>query len=165
MKIITTNILMAIAILISLECLAQNTITSDDLKKVVGEWTGNLTYMDYTTKKPFTMPANLTVSQGKNGNQLLLFNSYPNEPKANNKNKIRISKDGRQIDGNYVKSIENLANGDVQITTEYSGKDNNKEALIRNIYILGTSHFVIRKEVKFENSEKWFVRNEYNYSR
>lgn len=165
MRNIYTQILIAITVLSSGINYAQDSVTPDDLKLIFGDWTGTLTYMDYTSNEPYTMPANLVVKEGKNENELLLFITYPNEPKANSKDKIRISKDGTQLNKIEVKSKQRSSNGQIEITTEYMGKDNNKKALIKNIYVLGQNQFIIRKEVKFVNSEDWLVRNEYNYSR
>ncbi|NNM15901.1 MAG: hypothetical protein HKO56_04510 [Bacteroidia bacterium] len=144
---------------------AQNSITPSDLKVLQGDWTGSLTYIDYRSNKPYTMPADLVVKQGNNENQLSLHNSYPNEPKANNKEKIKISKEGDYLNKKPIKSIDRSTEGQIQITTEYTGKDNNQEALIRNVYILGENQFIIKKEVKFDNSDKWLKRNEFNYKR
>ena len=165
MKITLTKILIVFTFLFSFESFAQNTVTTDDLLTLLGDWTGTLTYIDYSSNKPYTMPANLIVKQGKNENQLILFNIYPKEPKANNKDKIKISKNGKLLNNYAVKSKQRLSNGQIQITTEYSGKDNNKKALIRSLYILGENQFVIRKEVKYENSDQWLKRNEFNYKR
>ena len=165
MKDTITRISIVIALLISLVGRTQNTITPDDLGLILGEWTGELTYMDYSSNKPFTMPANLSVKHGKNQNQLILFNIYPNEPKANNRDKIKISNNGTQINAIEIKSRKPLENGDIEIITEYPGEDNKRQALIRNIYILGSKRFIIRREVRFEDSESWLVRNEFNYTR
>lgn len=165
MQITLTRILIVITFLFSFENYAQNTITPDDLKPLLGEWTGSLTYIDYSSNKPFTMPANLMVKQGKNENEFLLFINYPNEPNANSTDKIKISKNGSQINNNSVQSKQRLSDEKVEIITENFGKDNNKKALIRNIYILGKTQFVIRKEVKFENSDEWLMRNEYSYKK
>ena len=165
MKNILTIILIVIAFLFPIDNYSQNNVTTDDLKTLLGEWAGTLTYTDYSTNKPFTMPANLIVSQGKNIYLLILNINYPKEPNANSRDKIKISKDGTQLNKIDIKSKEVLPNGQIQITTQYSGRDNGKKALIKNIYIIGTSNFIIRKKVKFENSEDWFMRNEYTYSR
>ena len=165
MKNILTIILIVIAFLFPIDNYSQNNVTTDDLKTLLGEWAGTLTYTDYGTQKPFTMPANLIVSQGKNNYLLILNINYPKEPNAKSRDKIKISKDGTQLNKIDIKSKEVLPNGQIQITTQYSGKDNGKKALIKNIYIIGTSDFIIRKKVKFENSEDWFIRNEYTYSR
>lgn len=144
---------------------SQNSVSTDDLKTLLGEWVGSLTYTDYGTNKPFTMSANLIVTQGKNSYQLILNITYPKEPNANSKDKIKISKDGTQLNKLDIKSRQVFPNGQIKIITQYSGKDNGKKALIKNVYIIGTSNFIIRKEVKFENSDDWLLRNEYNYSR
>ena len=125
----------------------------------------NIVTTDYSTNKPFTMPDNLIVKPGKSNHQLIMNINYPKEPNANTKDKIKISKDGTQLNKIDIKSKQNLSNGQIQITTHYSGKDNGKKALIKNIYIIGNSDFIIRKEVKFENSDDWLMRNEYKYSR
>ena len=145
--------------------LSEKTITTKDLEIIIGEWTGSLTYIDYSSNKPYTMPANLIVKKGKNENQLLLFNIYPNEPKANNTDKIIVSKNGRQLNKKDLSSKQRLLNGQTQIITEYIGKDNKKKASIRNIYILGEKQFIIRKEVQFENTNEWIKRNEFSYKR
>ena len=173
MKIHLTKILIVFAILLSFENYAQTTsvdssekvVTPEDLKIILGEWTGTLTYVDYRTNKPYTMPSNVDVKQGKNDKHLLLLFTYPNEPNANSKDKIKISKNGLKLNKKDVRSKQKMSDEQIQITTEYSGKDNNKQALIRNVYILGDKEFVIRKEVKFENSNEWIKRNEYNFKR
>ena len=165
MKKTVSIVIIIFALLFSIKNYSQNIVTKDDLQILHGKWTGTLTYIDYSSNKPYTMPANLIVEQGKNENQILLFNNYPNEPKANSKDKIKISKNGELLDNKKVKSKEKLADNQIQIITEYSGKDNKKKALIRNIYIIGEKQFVIRKEVKFNNSEEWIVRNKYSYNR
>ncbi len=165
MKITLTKILIVFTFIFSFENYTQNIVTIDDLKTLLGDWTGTLTYIDYSSNKPYTMPSNLSIKQGKNKNHLILFNIYPNEPKANNKDKIKVSKNGELLNNHKVKSKQKLSNGQIQITTEYSGKDNNKKALIRNLYILGENQFIIRKEVKYENSDEWLKRNEFSYIR
>ena len=173
MKNTLTKILIGFTMLFTFASFGQNamteftekTITTKDLEIIVGEWTGSLTYIDYSSNKPYTMPANLIVKKGKNENQLLLFNIYPNEPKANGNDKIIISKNGRQLNKKELRSKQRLSNGQIQIITEYVGKDNKKKALIRNVYIFGEKQFIIRKEVQFDNTGEWIKRNEFSYKR
>ncbi len=165
MKFFLTTIFTVITLLISHANYSQNTISPDDLDKISGKWKGTLTYLDYSTNKPFTMPANVSVERGKNEYQVQLFINYPKEPNANSKDRIIISKDGLLLNKTRVTSREILTNQEIKITTEYSGKDNRNKALIRNIYIFGQQRFIIRKEVKFNDSEDWLVRNEYSFAR
>ena len=144
---------------------AKRIITTEDLKHVLGDWHGSLTYVDYGTGKPFSMPANLSVEQGKNDREYVLRHSYPNEPKANAKDKIKISNDGRQLNEQHLVSKKVSETGQIELTTEYKGRDDNRHALIQMTYILDDAEFVIRKEVRFDESGDWIMRNEYRYIR
>ena len=144
---------------------AQNKISSEELNSLIGNWNGTLTYTDYSSNKPFSMPANVTVESGKKETQILLFYQYPNEPQANSKGKVTISKEGSAINGNPLVARENLENGSTQFITETTGKDNNEKALIRNVYVVGEKRFIIRKEVKFDSSDEWLQRNEFKFER
>ena len=145
----------------------QDKIFFEDLASLVGDWEGSLTYMDYSSGKPYTMPANLKVEEGKNRYELVLNNIYPNEPKANSKGKLKMSKDGSKIDGKPVVSRSMDDNYVVQLIVEYEGKDgnDNKKAIIRLTYTLGDKEFINRKEVRFLDSDEWILRNEFKYQR
>jgi len=159
------NIFVFLAFLTSLNVFSQVHITSEDLKAAIGSWEGTLTYLDYQTNKPFSMPANLIVEQGQNKNVLFLKNSYPNEPKANNSYKIKVTKNGTILNRHFVIAREELANGLLQIKAELKGKDNNKKALIRYVYLISTELFVIRKEVQFKEDGDWIKRSEFSYKK
>ena len=143
------------------------TVSVKDFKPALGKWTGTLTYIDYTSGKPYTMPANITFSLSKkNPNQLILSVEYPNEPKANGNDTMVISKDGAMLDGAMVVSKEK-SGGILHLVTERSGVDGNehKKAIIKHIYIISKKTFSNRKEVRFEGDEKWILRNEYKMNR
>lgn len=165
MKFFLIKIFTVFTLLISQGNYSQNTISPDDLNMISGKWKGTLTYTDYSTNKPFSMPANVSVELGKNEHEVQLLINYPKEPNANSKDKIKISKDGLLVNKTRVTSRELLTNREVKITTEYSGKDNREKALIRNVYIFGAKRFIIRKEVKFDGLADWLMRNEYNFVR
>lgn len=161
MKKILSRILIVVTILFPAYSLAQITVSANDFKQVVGYWTGKLTYLDYSSGKPYSMPANLVVVARKN--KFILVNIFPNEPKANSADKVKISKNGQKINKQVVKSKLVLSNGQTQIMTEYSGKDNNKKATIRMYYMISEQQFIIRKEVKYIGEDTWLKRNEYKY--
>ena len=165
MKNIITIILSVSIFLFTSINFGQNTVQPEILEKAIGEWKGTLTYLDYQTKEPFTMPANLRIENGKNKYQFKLSLEYPKEPKANSTDKIKISKDGTKINKANVISNRKISEEEFEIITEYLGKDNNKKTKIRIIYILGKTQLIIRKEVKLKNTENWTLRNEYNYKR
>jgi len=159
------TLLFAISLFLSCTIHAQDRITADDLRIIIGNWEGSLTYLNYSNNEPFTMPANLKVEEGKNSNQLILNNIYPNEPQANGSYKLRLKKKGRMINKDRVKSRTVLENGDVVIITETPGRDANKKALIRLTYTLGPNTYSTRKDVQFTDSSEWIKRNEFSYKR
>lgn len=161
MKYIILNIIL----LFSLDSFCQVQISPEDLKSILGTWEGTITYLDYQTNKPFTMAANLIVEKGRNENTLVLNNLYPNEPKANNSEKIKVSNNGTMLNKHIVTQKEKLENGHIQIQTEHYGKDDNKKAQIRYTYIIGKEIFLIRKEVQFSQGEEWIKRSEFSYNR
>ena len=165
MNLIVIKALFVLLFLVPKAFQESNRITEEELNLTMGSWKGSLTYIDYSSNKPFSMPANLMVKQGSNKQELVLMNNYPKEPNANSSEKIKISKNGESINGYKIISKIKRSDGNLKITTEHKGKDNNKSALIRNIYILGIKHLIIRKEVQFKGSMNWIMRNEFSYTR
>lgn len=152
-------------IMFSLSGYGQGMIAPDDFKTIIGSWEGELTYQDYQTNQPYTMPANLEVRQGKSMNKFILSNSYPNEPKANGAYKLKTTRKGELLNKKIVTSRKVLGSGLIEIITEHRGKDNRKRALIRNTYLIGKKRLIIRKEVQFEKIGVWKKRSEYKYTR
>jgi len=109
----------------------------------------------------------LKIEQGKDEYQLILSNIYPSEPRANNKDKMILSKDGASLNKKDVRSKTVLEDGSIEVITQYSGKDGNdgKKAMIRKIFLIKEHQFTIRKEVQFEGRSEWILRNEYKYAR
>jgi len=138
-----------------------------DLQNLKGaQWTGILSYLDYGKNTKVSIPSNLTVTQSKDNKSSWIFEyQYPDEPKANSKETVTISKDGKIFDGETVIERTNLADKTLRIVTEKSGNDNDKKALFRFTYLLGKTNFSIKKEVKYEGTTEFFVRNEYNWKR
>jgi len=143
------------------------TVSVKDFRPAFGKWMGTLTYLDYTSGKPFSMPASITVNSDKiNEQNLVLSIEYPNEPKANRNDTLVISAGGTMLDGARVVSKEKHR-GVMRIVTETNGVDGNerKKAVLRHTYIISKKEFSNRKEVKFDGEEKWILRNEYKMTR
>jgi len=143
------------------------TVSVKDFKPAYGKWNGTLTYLDYTSGKPYTMPCNITLSPvNENTQQLVLAYEYPDEPKANGNDTLVISRDGKMIDDEMV-LVKEKKRSLLRVITQKTGVDGNenRKAVIRHIYTLGKKSFSIRKEVKFEGEEKWILRNEYYMAR
>jgi len=142
-------------------------VEKDEMAKIKGDWIGSLTYLDYTSKKPFSMPCNVTLSNGRNKSKFKIKYVYPNEPKANRNGRVKFTKRGTYVNKQKIKSKITNAQGNLEIHTEYSSKDgnDNQEALMRNTYVLGPDNLLFRKDVKFKNSDEWIMRNEYSFKR
>ena len=155
------NSLFAIAFLfLSLSVKAQS-LQVKDLSSSFGNWEGTLTYMDYSSGKPYTMLANIKIELTADNKGFVVGYEYPREPQAN-------SKDTTYIIGNYfgkdkIVEFKKDTNGGFKMITEINGNDgnDNKRAVLRYTYLLKSNTFSIIKEVKFEGTNKWIKRNKY----
>lgn len=138
-----------------------------DFQKLSGSWTGSLTYLDYSSGKPYTMPADIEVKIINDSNEFEFINTYPKEKSADSRQIISISQDGKYIGKQEVVSRMQTAGGRIEIVTQRQGKDgnDNKDALIKLTYTIGGTTFSMRKEVLFSGENKWILRHEYAYSR
>lgn len=161
------NILSALLLLLSVGVTAQPapSVTVADFSQALGQMKGNLTYLDYSSGKPYTMPAWITL---RNSEGLLIRSlEYPDEPKANQTDTLLIGAKGTFFNGAKLVNKQTLSNGSLQLVTEKTGKDgnDNKPAILRITYTFGTNLIVIRKDVRFEGEEKWIQRHEYSFQR
>ena len=146
---------------------SKTSFTKEDAALLSGSWKGSLTYLDYNSGKPYTMPANTNINLIRGMNSLLIEMIYPDEPKANSKDTIKINEDRTSFDGALIISRKSLTDGSVQIITELNGKDGNanKNALLRKTYTFNKNSFTNRKDVQFEGTTEWIKRHEYSYTR
>ena len=61
-----------------------------DLSSSLGRWEGNLTYLDYSSGKPFTMLADIKISLTADSRGYIMAYEYPKEPHANSKDTTAI---------------------------------------------------------------------------
>ena len=136
-------------------------------KMLVGTWKGTLTYLDYSSGKPYTMPANINMEQIGNTSAFVVFHIYPDEPKANSADTITISADKKRINNETIVAKRTLKNGTTEIVTEYLGTDgnDNSAATIRHTYTIGKMVFIKKKEIQFVGQTKWIKRHEYSYTK
>jgi uncharacterized membrane protein YphA (DoxX/SURF4 family) len=157
-----------VLLLLSHSSFAQNSITVSvkDFQTVIGSWQGSLTYLDYTTNKPYTMPANVDIEQLGRSNRFTFSNSFPKEPNANWTDTFTISTDGSRINDEKLISKQLLADGNLQLITEQEGLDGNdqKPALFKHTYTIGRDVFIKRKDVLFNGTTNWINRHEYKYT-
>ena len=139
----------------------------NDFDMLEGKWQGSLTYLDYSSGKPYTMAADIDIKRIGKTNIFIFTNNYPNEKNANSIDTVVISKDGKFIGKELVKSRNILPNGFIEIVAEESGLDgnDNKRAIIRHTYTFGEKNFTNRKDVQFVGGTEWINRHEYSYNR
>ena len=138
-----------------------------DFQKISGNWKGTLTYLDYSSGKPYTMPADIDIKRIDKTNKFAFSNSYPNEKSANSIDTVIISTDGKYINKELIKARRKLPNGNVEIVTEETGIDgnDNKPATFRHTYTFGKTIYKKRKDVQFIGENEWINRHEYSYTK
>ena len=158
------TIIVCIAMVLSGTAFSQKAVSTTDFKAATGSWKGTLTYVDYTSGKPFTMPANMVLHVADREHVILSFD-YPKEPTANGNDTIVIS--GSEINEAGVISREVMEDGGIKIVTEKDGVDgnDNRKAVLRHIYIISANSFQNTKQVKFSGTDAWIKRSEYLFSR
>ena len=154
-------LVMILSVLIPIVVHAQK-LKIGDFEKALGSWKGTLTYLDYTSNKPVTIPSNVLVKINKSKNTLVLIHSFPTEPNANSTDSLVIEND--KINNEKIITHQ-FINGSRLIVSEITSVDGNKnkEAVIRHNYKIGDNGLQIWKEVKFVGTEVWIKRNEFNY--
>ena len=142
-------------------------VSAEDLRKLSGaRWTGTLTYLDYGSKKRVSIPSNLTVTRAAGDETSWVFEyEYPEEPKANGKQTLKVEENGTVFDGEKVVERTGLDGGGFRLVTVKRGRDNDREALFRFTYTLDGSAFSVKKEVRPEGGAEFFERNLYSWKR
>lgn len=142
-------------------------IKPKDFEILSGSWKGSLTYLDYSSGKPYTMPADLEVLRIDKTPLFVFSNIYPKEPDANSKDTIKVNQKMQLINNEIIKSGRRLENGGLEIITEESGTDgnDNKPATFKFTYMISANKFTRKKEVKFNDSDQWIMRHQFSYSR
>lgn len=139
-------------------------VSAQDFVAIEGDWDGTLTYTDYSSGKPTVIAAKASVTLSSN-NKIGYTISYPDEPWEDSKSSMKISKDGRLLDGHVISERKTDEDGTLIITTQHRGEDDNRPAEIRQTYGLGTKNFYIRKDVLFDDSDTYLLRNTYAFTR
>lgn len=161
------SVLLIVAQLFAPAAASAPKVTGKDLRTLAGaQWTGTLTYLDYRSNKKVSIPSNLTVTRSAEDNRSWVFDyKYPDEPKADGKETVTVSRDGRAINDEAVTERTKLAGGTLRIVTEKKGRDNDRNAVFRHTYLLNAKSFSIKKDVRYEGAGEFFERNQYSWTR
>lgn len=137
-----------------------------DLNLLTGKWTGELTYLDYTSNKPETIKSFLSVEM-KNKSLYLFTYSYPGEAGHGGVEEFQVSLDGTQINKMKILEFSKTAEGALKIVMEENGTDgnNNRPAVFHHILQKSGNKLTITKMVKFTGESVFFQRNQFAFSR
>lgn len=139
-------------------------ISEKDFAPIIGEdWTGSLSYKDYSSEKQVSIPVNASVE--KITSRTIVYRlEYPKEPDYNSVQRLRISRDGTRIDGVPIVKLERV-DGRLEITTRQRSSDNNIPANIEIVYQIGRNQFDIVQRVIPDDGGASFTRNRYSFKR
>ena len=150
-----------------------------DLDRLVGSpWHGTLSYLDYQSNSKATISSTLEVVQqpglAQVGNDFADAGvapgwqfriGYPDEPKMDSAQVVRIEDGGRRLSGEKVLSRSERGDGVICLVTEERGRDDDRPADFRFTYNIAARAFSIRKEVRPDGAAEFFERNCYRWTR
>ncbi len=159
------NIVFAISLVLFCTTVNAQSYQIKDLAASTGSWQGKLTYLDYTSGKPYTMLVNIQISLTDDNKGYIMSYEYPNEPHANSKDTTYI-KDKLFGEDKIVEFTKDAAGG-FTLVTEKEGEDGNdhKKAILRHTYTLKTNNYSVVKDMKFDGTDVWIKRNEYQFEK
>ncbi|MDF7811044.1 DoxX family protein [Hymenobacter sp. YC55] len=145
-------------------------VAMQELTAIAQQWTGSLTYLDYTTKKPVMLATTLTGIQATPLELELDFvYQEPNGSKVKGSDKVQLSADGTRLtwDGVplQISSKTRLPDETLQLVLEGRGLDDKKDCLIKRTVLLSSHQFSVLKEVKYDGTTAFLMRNKYEFQR
>jgi hypothetical protein len=146
---------------------SSNALTDADFAPLNGvSWMGKLTYLDYSSDQTVSILSRIKVSKVENvPNQWRFKYEYPKEPQANSEEIVEIKQNGLYWGSELVKKKHRLPDGALSIVTEEHRQDGNKEGIIRHTYLIDSSSFSIKKEVKYDDANEYFLRHKYEWAK
>lgn len=142
-------------------------LTNNHLKVYEGEWEGTLTYLNYGDDKTLvTLPVKVEAIHNEKGVEFKYFFTEPGGRIEKRTDRFRIKKDRIYYNGYWdfvSEDLVDLENWTLELKSE--GKDNNRKASFKKLIEVSPSAISIKKLVKYEGTETFFVRNEYQLKR
>ena len=140
-------------------------ISIADFTPLRGEWKGNLTYLDYSSNKQVTLPAN-TKFEMISDSSFDQFIYYTSEPHKNDGTRYTIKENGQLL--NDMKLLTRIKkSGDaMELVFEYRGPDGNDNRMATMLQVMQFSkhELVITKKVKFDGEDNFIQRHQYRFT-
>ena len=88
---------------------------------------------------------------------------YPNELHANSKDTTYVN--NKLFGKDKIVEFKKATDGAFTLVTEMAGEDGNdhKKAILRHTYTLKSNNYSVVKDVKFDGTDVWIKRNEYQF--
>lgn len=142
----------------------KNKTTIKDFKPLSGKWKGSLTYLDYSSNKPVSIPAN-TLFEMVSDSSFDQFIYYTDEPHKNADSRYTIRENGTML--NEMKLVERKADkGKLWLVFEYWGPDgnDNRMATMQQVMQVSKKELIITKKVKYDGEEHYIQRHQYHFT-
>lgn len=165
-----TVFLLSIGLLVS-NVSAQVKVKNKQLNNLAGSWEGELEYLDYQNDRSITqlkLRSLNTVKDGKVSQAIIYIE--PNGKEVKSGGSFALSPGGLQIVEEKMKwtIMKNSFDKTTKTRTivyEAKWKDNDRDADLRETMTVGENEFSVIKEVRYENTTDYFVRNTHRYRR
>jgi len=156
--------LVIVLVTITAHAQLENTVTNEEISILNNtQWAGELMYLDYSSGKETTLKTNMQITT-KN-NKITMNTQYVYEPSANNKDTIKLKKNGTYFGNEKIIEKTVSKNGVTTIITTFEANDDNTPATLFKTYVFSGTEFSVTKEVQFENTKEKFVRNRVTYTK
>ena len=146
---------------------AQAQLSTDNLSAIVGEWTGTLTYLNYSDDKTLvTLPVEIIATDAGKAIDLLMIFTEPGGGTERRSDKIKLKKKQIVFSGDWdlgEAKVQDMNNWEVEMSKE--GLDNNLKANFLQIMRVSGDDILITKKVRYRGEEEYFMRNEYKLKR
>jgi hypothetical protein len=148
---------------------AQAHLHPKDLVPFLGNWTGELAYLDYSSGEVVHIPATLLL-ESLDARSWRMGMGYTEEPHANELDTVVLAADGRTFDGHVVLEVTPLTGDSVRVVLEQQGDDDSLPAVMRRTWSAGPHRCTMQKEVRYTTPPAgrptgWFVRHTYTFTR
>jgi hypothetical protein len=140
-------------------------ISIADFTPLRGEWKGNLTYLDYSSNKPVTLPAN-TKFEMVSDSSFDQFIYYTSEPHKNDGTRYTIKENGQLLNDMKLLTRRKNTDGSLELVFEYRGPDGNDNRMATMLQVMQFSkhELVITKKVKYDGTDQFIQRHQYRFT-
>ncbi len=152
---------------ITFSLMAQS-VSPSALKQIERNWEGKLTYTDYQDDVSKSTLNCKMEARWKNKKGLLTFIFVePNGSIVRDRTKIKLKKGGTQLVYDIKFEVLDFSpdktNQGWKLTIGAQGKDNNRNAEIKNVITFSQAQLTIIKLVKYAGTDRFFERNRYAF--